>query len=57
MTRQADWYFDFVAPFAYLQFAGFESLPGDLAINLKPVLFQGAEFERLDNLPAAAQRK
>jgi 2-hydroxychromene-2-carboxylate isomerase len=41
MTRQADWYFDFVSPFAYLQFAGFERLPGDLAISLKPVLFAG----------------
>ncbi len=41
MTRQADWYFDFVSPFAYLQFEGFERLPGDLAINLKPVLFAG----------------
>ena len=41
MTHQADWYFDVVSPFAYLQFAGFDRLPGDLAINLKPVLFAG----------------
>lgn len=41
MTRQADWYFDFVSPFAYLQFEAFERLPGDLAISLKPVLFAG----------------
>ncbi len=41
MTRQADWYFDFVSPFAYLQFEGFDRLPGDLAISLKPVLFAG----------------
>ncbi len=41
MTRQADWYFDFVSPFAYLQFEGFERLPGDLDITLKPVLFAG----------------
>ncbi len=41
MTRQADWYFDFVSPFAYIQFEGFERLPGDLAISLKPVLFAG----------------
>ena len=41
MTRQADWYFDFVSPFAYLQFEAFERLPDDLAISLKPVLFAG----------------
>ena len=41
MTRQADWYFDFVSPFAYLQFEAFDRLPGDLAISLKPVLFAG----------------
>ncbi len=41
MTRQADWYFDFVSPFAYLQFAAFDRLPDDLAISLKPVLFAG----------------
>ena len=41
MTRQADWYFDFVSPFAYLQFAALGDLPGDLAISLKPVLFAG----------------
>lgn len=41
MTRRADWYFDFVSPFAYLQFAGFERLPDDLTVSLKPVLFAG----------------
>ncbi len=41
MTRQADWYFDFVSPFAYLQFETFDRLPDDLAISLKPVLFAG----------------
>ena len=41
MTRQADWYFDVVSPFAYIQFEGFDRLPGDLAISLKPVLFAG----------------
>ncbi len=41
MTRQADWYFDFVSPFAYLQFEGFDRFPDDLAISLKPVLFAG----------------
>ncbi len=41
MTRQADWYFDFVSPFAYLQFEAFDRFPADLDITLKPVLFAG----------------
>jgi 2-hydroxychromene-2-carboxylate isomerase len=41
MTRQADWYFDFVSPFAYIQMAAFDRFPADLNITLKPVLFAG----------------
>ena len=41
MTRRADWYFDFVSPYAYLQFESFGRFPDDLAISLKPVLFAG----------------
>ena len=37
----ADWYFDFVSPFAYLQLARFERLPPDLDITFRPVLFAG----------------
>ncbi len=38
---QADWYFDVVSPFAYLQIAGFDRLPEDLDIRCRPVLFAG----------------
>ncbi len=41
MTRHADWYFDYVSPFAYLQLEGFDRLPDDLVIRAKPVLFAG----------------
>jgi 2-hydroxychromene-2-carboxylate isomerase len=41
MTRHADWYFDYVSPFAYLQFKAFDRLPADLDVTLKPVLFAG----------------
>lgn len=41
MTRHADWYFDYVSPFAYLQLEGFDRLPEDLVIRAKPVLFAG----------------
>ena len=41
MPRHADWYFDFISPFAYLQFKHFHRLPVDLEVTLKPVLFAG----------------
>ncbi len=41
MARQADWYFDFISPYAYLQLCSFDRLPDDLAVAMKPVLFAG----------------
>lgn len=41
MAQSADWYFDFVSPFAYLQFQQLVKLPPDLVIHYKPVLFAG----------------
>ena len=35
----ADWYFDFVSPFAYLQLMAFKRLPDSLEIHYRPVLF------------------
>ncbi len=37
----AEWYFDFVSPFSYLQNVGFDRLPRDLEIGYRPVLFAG----------------
>ena len=34
-----DWYFDFISPFAYLQFSQFDRLPAALSITFRPVLF------------------
>lgn len=39
--READWYFDFVSPFSYLQAQRLAALPGDLNVTLRPVLFAG----------------
>ncbi len=39
--RKADWYFDFISPFAYLQFSQLNALKPRLDISLKPVLFAG----------------
>ena len=37
----ADWYFDFLSPFSYLQLAQFDRLPPDLEVTCRPVLFAG----------------
>ena len=37
----ADWYFDFLSPFSYLQLAEFDRLPQDLEVTYRPVLFAG----------------
>ena len=39
MARQATWYFDYLSPFAYLQFHRFGELPDDLEVIIKPVVF------------------
>jgi 2-hydroxychromene-2-carboxylate isomerase len=36
---EAIWYFDFISPFAYLQFSRLSQLPADLRVTIKPVLF------------------
>lgn len=38
---QADWYFDFISPYAYLQLMEFKRLPDSLKIRYRPVLFAG----------------
>jgi 2-hydroxychromene-2-carboxylate isomerase len=37
----ADWYFDFVSPFAYLQSERLATLPPRLSVRYRPVLFAG----------------
>ncbi|MDE0390488.1 MAG: 2-hydroxychromene-2-carboxylate isomerase [Rhodospirillales bacterium] len=39
--RAADWYFDFLSPFSYLQLVQFDRLPADVAVTYRPVLFAG----------------
>jgi 2-hydroxychromene-2-carboxylate isomerase len=41
MTRAIDWYFDYLSPYAYLQFESFHRLPDDVEVTLHPVLFAG----------------
>lgn len=39
--RQADWFFDFISPYAYLQFHQLPRLGPDVSLRLRPVLFAG----------------
>jgi len=39
--KTIDWYFDFISPYAYLQFERHNRLPDDIAIRYQPVLFAG----------------
>ena len=38
-AARLDWYFDFISPFAYLQWRRLRRYHADVAINPKPVLF------------------
>ena len=37
--KKVDWYFDFISPFAYLQFSQFKRFENDLSITIYPVVF------------------
>ena len=39
--RKADWYFDFVSPFAYLAWMRLRELPADVQVQYRPLLFAG----------------
>lgn len=39
--KNVDWYFDFVSPHAYFGFLQLESLPDQVNVRLRPVLFAG----------------
>jgi 2-hydroxychromene-2-carboxylate isomerase len=37
--KSADWYFDFISPFSYLQLEAFDRLPPGVEVTFRPVLF------------------
>lgn len=39
--RHIDWYFDFISPFSYLQSELLHTLPADMEVRYKPILFAG----------------
>jgi len=38
---RVDWYFDFISPFAYLQFAKLATIPSNVDLHFEPVLLAG----------------
>ena len=57
MTHSAEWYFDFISPFSYLQFKHFDQLPDSLEIRLVPVLFAGLLNHSVQQGPAEIPSK
>ncbi|NIP37502.1 MAG: 2-hydroxychromene-2-carboxylate isomerase [Candidatus Dadabacteria bacterium] len=57
--KKLDWYFDFISPFAYLQFTQLGKLPQNIKINYRPVLFAGLlkHFEHKGPAEIPAKRK
>ena len=41
MTKEVEFYFDFISPYAYLAYKKIQSLPKDIKINYKPILLGG----------------
>ena len=41
MTKQIDFYFDFISPYTYLAYKKIQSLPKDIKINYKPIVLGG----------------
>ena len=41
MTKEIDFYFDFISPYTYLAYKKIQSLPKNVKINYKPVLLGG----------------
>lgn len=57
MSRQVDWYFDFVSPFAYLCLHRLGELPPQIEINFRPILFAGLLKHHGQKGPAEIESK
>jgi len=52
MTKQIDFYFDFISPYTYLAYKKIQTLPKDIKINYKPILLGG--LHNLEGITAPA---
>jgi 2-hydroxychromene-2-carboxylate isomerase len=52
MTKEIDFYFDFISPYTYLAHKKIQSLPNNIKINYKPILLGG--LHNLEGITAPA---
>ena len=52
MTKEIDFYFDFISPYTYLAYKKIQSLPKNININYKPILLGG--LHNLEGITAPA---
>ena len=52
MTKEINFYFDFISPYTYLAYKKIQSLPKDIKINYKPILLGG--LHNLEGITAPA---
>ena len=52
MTKEIDFYFDFISPYTYLAYKKIQSLPKDIKISYKPILLGG--LHNLEGITAPA---
>ena len=52
MTKEIDFYFDFISPYAYLAYKKIQSLPKNIEINYKPIFLGG--LHNLEGITAPA---
>ena len=57
MTKEIDFYFDFISPYTYLAYKKIQSLPRDIKINYKPVLLGGLHNLQGITAPAFIESK
>ena len=52
MTKEIDFYFDFISPYSYLAYKKIQSLPKNIKLNYKPILLGG--LHNLEGITAPA---
>ena len=57
MTKEIDFYFDFISPYTFLAYKKIQSLPKDIKINYKPILLGGLHNLEGTTAPAFIKSK
>ena len=57
MTKEIDFYFDFISPYTFLAYKKIQSLPNNIKINYKPILLGGLHILQGITAPAFIKPK